>query len=115
VRRSRACRAGAALGSADVEMRRGVRAAFRWLRDKYGPGAEWRGGSDVPTAHYLVFRSIQQAARADVRYRDARGLPRLRRFVHLRCGFSIRCTSWGRAIVTDSATGCHVSTDFGVL
>jgi len=92
--------------------RRRLRDALRWQRQAIDTG---RYARVLPPRFESVMRELRAEAFAEVTRRDALGLSRPRRLVFQGVPFEVRCTSWGRLIVTDPHTRVSITTNYGVL
>jgi len=68
-----------------------------------------------PPSVETAVRALLAAATAEIVERDARGLPRPRRITFLGAAFAVRCTQWGRIVLTDDLSGVAVTSRYGAI
>lgn len=94
------------------ETRQRLRGALRWQRRAIDAGGSARV---LPPRFEPVMRALRAEAVAEVIRRDTLGMSRPRSLVFQGVPFELRCTSWGRLIVTDPNTRVAITTNYGVL
>jgi len=99
------------LSSAELDGRRQLREALRWLRNAIDAGRF----PLLPPRYCGIVRALRAAALAEVLQRDALGLPRPRYVDFCGIRFEARCTTWGRVILTDPSTRVRVVSAYGVV